>query len=164
MSSDEEPEFRTFNDARNEAKERSKLIGHPISKPKKKKASRPRKNIEKEPMKELPPPISTINPNLLDIINEEVPVAKVKEAVQEISKNENQLEKLRTRGEGKVIKIEKEPKIQRKHVSNFEVVLVKNSYKPKGNPESAAKVEDFKNRIFYRSNVRRLPLTQILKK
>jgi len=161
--SDDEPEFRTFADAKEDFKERS--IANPtIAKRKKKKITRVRKTGEQEAPKRDKPAVKSINPELLDIINAELSTAKVKEAAKEIVKNENQLEKLRDKGETKKIIIEKDPQIQKKVVSNIEVVFVKESYQPKGDAEAALKAADFRNKMFGRSNFQRVPLAKILKR
>jgi hypothetical protein len=156
----DEPVFRTLSDAKKQDKG-SKVLNRPISKKPKTKA-RPVKRAEPEPAQEQT--IKDIDPNLLDIINEDLPLAKIKQAAEEIVKNENQLEKSRSKGETKKIVLEKPAPVQKKVVNNFEIVFMKNDYKPKGNPESAEKCKDFTNKLFNRREVRRLPLAQILKK
>jgi len=162
--SDDEPEFRTFAAAKEDFKERSSIINPVIAKRKKKKVTRSRKVAEQEPSKKTNTVIKTINPSLLDIINEELPTSKVKEAAKDLVKNEIQLEKLREKGETKRIIIEKEQKIQKKVVSNIEVVFVKDTFAPKGDPEAALKAVDFRNRMFGRNNIHRVPLAKILKR
>ena len=160
--SDDEPEMRTFASARQQEKERS-VLNPTIAKKNKKRAPRPRKTgEEKAAPKDVV--IKTINPSLLDIINEEVPTAKIQEAAKEIEKNEHQLEKLRNKGESKKIVIEKIAPVQKKLINNIEVVFVKKDFKPKGNAEAAAKATDFRNKMFARNDFHRVPLAKILKK
>ena len=160
--SDDEPEVMSFAAAKQQARERS-ILNPTIAKKTKKRAPRARKNVE-EKATPRDVVIKNINPSLLDIINEEVPTEKIKEAAIEIEKNEHQLEKLRNKGESKKIILEKEAKVQKKTISNIEVVFVKQDYKPKGNPEAAAKAKDFRNSMFARNDNRRLPLAKILKR
>ena len=164
--SDDEPVFRTLSDAKKQAKQSPQVLNRPIAKKPKTKA-RPAKRAEPEPALEKEvkeQTIKDIDPNLLEIINEDLPLAKIKQAAEEIVKNENQLEKSRSKGETKKIMLEKPAPVQKKVVNNFEVVFVKNDYKPKGDPESAARCKDYTNKLFNRREVHRLPLAQILKK
>jgi len=160
--SDDEPEVVSFATARQQAKDRS-VLNPTIAKKTKKKAPRVRKAAE-EKATPRDVVIKNINPSLLDIINEEVPTEKIKEAAIEIEKNEHQLEKLRNKGESKKIILEKQAPVQKKMINNIEVVFVKQDYKPKGNPEAAAAANDFRNKMFGRNDNRRLPLAKILKR
>lgn len=172
MSSDEEPVFRTMQDARDLAKQDG-ILNKKIMKTKKKPAPKkaPQEEIKinaptkisfkEDPKPEVPP---TIKSSLLDLINEELPVKLLKAIDREKEKPEYKLKVMRERGETKKEVIEKDPKIKKKKVDNIEVVFIKKDFVPKGDPEHAAKARDFQKNIFSRNALKRAPLTKILKK
>lgn len=172
MSSDDEPVFMTMKDAKERAME-SGILNKKIMKTKKKPAPKkapldeikinaPNKVAFKEdPKPEVP---TTIKSSILDMINEELPTKLLKAIDKEKEKPEYKLKMLREKGETKTEIIEKAPKIKRKKVDNIEVVFVKKDFVPKGDPEHAAKAQDFLKNIFNRSSAKRVPLSKILTK
>jgi DNA-binding cell septation regulator SpoVG len=159
-SDDEQPVFRSMKDAKDDA-HTGGVINKKINKTKKKPVVAKKQEPEKIKKVENKP---EINAELLAIIDEELPQTTIKAVEKDKDKTETKLKRMREKGETKQIIIPIEAKMKRRFADEIEVVYVKKDYIPKGTPENLQKIKNFQNNIFNRNNLKRAPLSKILRK
>lgn len=159
--SDEEPEMRSFKDARSEVQDRVKILKRYI---KKKKPTTKEAKITK--LAEPPVKTSTSNevskvkvePNLLHKVNESLPNETLKDFVRS-----HKLTKIGSSNfQGKKIILQKDPTIAKKTVGSFHITYMNDKkFIP---PSVSQDANNFERRTLFRNANRRVPLKAILKK
>eukprot|EP00331_Platyophrya_macrostoma_P025918 CAMPEP_0176446848 /NCGR_PEP_ID=MMETSP0127-20121128/24599_1 /TAXON_ID=938130 /ORGANISM="Platyophrya macrostoma, Strain WH" /LENGTH=163 /DNA_ID=CAMNT_0017833019 /DNA_START=56 /DNA_END=547 /DNA_ORIENTATION=+ len=160
--SDEEPEMRSFKDARADAQDRMKILRRYI---KKKKPTTKESKISKD----IEPVVNESNtsaakikvePTLLHKVNEALP----SDALKEYVKN-RKLTKIGFNAEGfqgtKIV-LKKDPVLAKKTIGNMQITYVNNSkFIP---PTMSQEANSFERSALFRNANRRAPLAIILKK